>query len=198
MYHHNLSQIMTFLSYLPVYVHPVPVTGRQNSSSMALNSVIIWFGETEEQEQNLFFWKINRIHLRDTLTFKEKMPFFFSRILNDEQIRFLSFFFCFIFKSSRFTLHFFVFFKCHQKVLPCRAVVRVSCSSAMDEKLRKCILKFRLDQSDFDRSLRSLYIRVAIIITAGPDVRATTESAPSSHRRVTSQLLRPHPRTAAD
>lgn len=38
-----------------------------------------------------------------------------------------------------------------------------------------------------------LYIRVAIFITAGPDVRVTTKPAPSGHRRVTAQLLPPHP-----
>lgn len=40
----------------------------------------------------------------------------------------------------------------------------------------------------------SLYIRVTIFITAGPDVRATTKPAPSSHRRVIARLLPPHPR----
>lgn len=43
----------------------------------------------------------------------------------------------------------------------------------------------------------SLYIRVAIFITAGPDVRATTEPAPSGHRRVTAPLLRPHSRRSS-
>lgn len=40
-YHYNLPQIIRFLSYLPAYVHVVPETGRQNSSSVALNRVII-------------------------------------------------------------------------------------------------------------------------------------------------------------
>lgn len=40
----------------------------------------------------------------------------------------------------------------------------------------------------------SLYIRVTIFITAGPDVRATTKPAPSGHRRVIVQLPKPHPR----
>lgn len=101
------------LSYVPVYVHVVSETGRQNSSSVALNSVIIWYGRTKQQQQlvGIFFWKINRKKpLRDTLTFREKMTFP-PQILNDEQIPFLSILIYLNFKSSRFTPRF-VFFFC--------------------------------------------------------------------------------------
>lgn len=151
-----------------------------------------------------FFWKSieKKKTLRDTLTFREKMTFH-PQILN-EQIPFLSIFIYLSLRSSRFTLRFLFFFLVYFLFqMSIKSLTMQSCDEGeLQQRDRWEAQKAHLDVLSGPAWLwpepSSLYIRVAVFITDGHDVRDTTKPAPSGHRRVTTQLLRPHPLTATD